>query len=201
MKIIGITGGIACGKSTLSNTLRKLGAAVWDADAASRALTAPGGRALPAIRRAFGDGVFFPEGHLDRRALGAVIFEDEDARRQLNAILHPMVFEDMEAFLRAHEGEQAVFLDVPLLYETGCDRRCHEVWCAFVPHRVQLQRLMARDGLTKEEAAARIQSQMPLEEKARRADRLIDTSGSIEESAAQLIALYRQAILSEGAHT
>ncbi|MBQ8537287.1 MAG: dephospho-CoA kinase, partial [Clostridia bacterium] len=125
MKVIGITGGIACGKSTLCNTLRDLGALVWDADAASRALTAPGGKALPAVREAFGDEVFNPDGTLNRKALGALVFNDEKARQQLNGLVHPLVYEDMEAFLCAHADEKAVFLDVPLLFETGYHTRCH----------------------------------------------------------------------------
>ncbi|MBQ2700069.1 MAG: dephospho-CoA kinase, partial [Clostridia bacterium] len=145
MKIIGVTGGIACGKSTLCNTLRELGAPVWDADASSRALTAPGGRALPAIRQAFGDTVFFSDGTLNRPKLGSIVFNNDAARQQLNGIVHPLVYEDMEAFLRENSGEQAVFLDVPLLFETGYDRRCDEVWCAWLPTQTQLERLMARD--------------------------------------------------------
>lgn len=192
MKIIGVTGGIACGKSTLCNTLRELGAKVWDADAASRALTAPEGRALPAIREAFGDGVFFPDGTLNRKALGAIVFTDESARQRLNGIVHPLVYEDMEAFLQANGHEKTVFLDVPLLFETGYDKRCHEVWCAYLPRETQLKRLMERDKLTREEALARINSQMPLEEKARLSTRLIDTSGSIEESAQRLKQLFNK---------
>ena len=194
MKIIGVTGGIACGKSTLCNTLRELGAKVWDADAASRALTAPHGKALPAIREAFGDGVFFPDGTLDRKALGAIVFNDEAARQRLNGIVHPLVYEDMETFLQANSHEKTVFLDVPLLFETGYDKRCHEVWCAYLPRETQLERLMARDGLTREEALARVQSQMPLEEKARLSTHLIDTSGTIEESAALLKSLYMKVL-------
>jgi len=194
MKIIGVTGGIACGKSTLCNTLRELGAKVWDADAASRELTAPHGKALPAIRQTFGDGVFFPDGTLNRKALGAIVFTDESARQRLNGIVHPLVYEDMEAFLRENSGEKAVFLDVPLLFETGYDRRCHEVWCAWLPSETQLERLMARDKLTREEALARISSQMPLAEKAARSTHLIDTGGSIEESAQKLKNLYNKVL-------
>ena len=177
MKLIGITGGIACGKTTLCETLRALGAPVWDADAASRQATAPGGAALPAIRAAFGEGVFTPAGELNRKALGALVFNDEKARRQLDAIVHPLVYED--------------FLDVPLLYETGYDRFCHKVWCAYVPEETQLRRLMNRDRLTRVEALARIRSQMPLSEKTRRADAVIDTSGTIAQSAQAVARLYQ----------
>ena len=194
MKIIGITGGIACGKTTLCDTLRALGAPVWDADAVSRSLTAPGGQALPAIRKAFGDGVFNPDGTLNRKALGALVYNDDAARETLNGITHPLIYADMERFTAQHRqaGTRAVFLDIPLLYETGYDRHCDGVWCAWIPAKTQLARLMERDGLTREEALSRMASQMPLDEKARRADAVIDTSGSIEESAALITALYKK---------
>ena len=193
MKIIGITGGIACGKSTLCDTLRALGAPVWDADAVSRSLTVPGGAALPAIRNAFGEGVFHPDGTLNRKALGAMVFGSEAVRQTLNALTHPLIYADMERFVAQHRqtGCKAVFLDVPLLYETGYDRHCDAVWCAWIPAETQLERLMARDGLTKEEALSRIRSQMPVEEKARRSDAVIDTRGTIAESAALVTALYK----------
>lgn len=194
MKIIGITGGIACGKSTLCGTLRALGAPVWDADAVSRGLTAPHGQALPAIRRVFGDSVFCADGTLDRKALGAVVFNDASAREALNRITHPLIYADMERFVARHRqaGTAAVFLDIPLLFETGYDRYCDAVWCARLPAEIQLSRLMARDGLTREEALSRMASQMPVDEKARRSDEVIDTSGSIEESAALITALYKK---------
>ena len=193
MKLIGITGGIACGKTTLCETLRALGAPVWDADATSRQATAPGGAALPAIRAAFGEGVFTPAGELNRKALGALVFNDEKARRQLDAIVHPLVYEDMARFVKAQAkaGACAVFLDVPLLYETGYDRFCDKVWCAYVPEETQLRRLMNRDRLTRAEALARIRSQMPLSEKTRRADAVIDTSGTIAQSAQAVARLYQ----------
>ena len=194
MKIIGITGGIACGKSTLCDTLRALGAPVWDADAVSRSLTAPGGQALPALRAAFGDSIFFPDGALNRKALGALVFGNEEARQTLNRLTHPLIYQDMERFVAHHRqaGARAVFLDVPLLYETGYDQYCDAVWCAWIPAETQLSRLMERDGLTKEEALARMASQMPMDDKARRADSVIDTRGSIEESAAFITALYQK---------
>ena len=193
MKIIGMTGGIACGKTTLCDTLRALGAPVWDADAVSRSLTAPGGQALPAIWEAFGDGVFHPDGTLNRKALGALVFNDAAARETLNGLTHPLIYEDMKRFVAHHRqaGTNAVFLDVPLLYETGYDQYCDAVWCAWIPAETQLARLMERDGLTREEALSRMASQMPVDEKARQADQVIDTRGSIEESAALITALYK----------
>ena len=184
--ILGLTGGIASGKTNLTDALRAHGARVADADEISRALTAPGGEALPAIREAFGNAVFHGD-ELDRRALGQAVFSDEDARRKLEAILHPMVLDAMRAQSR---GGGITVWCVPLLFETGMDRFCDEVWCAYVPKAVQLERLMKRSALTRKEAAARIASQLPNAERRRRADRVISTAGTREESAAEIIRLY-----------
>ena len=156
--VLGLTGGIACGKSHVAAELRALGVPVLDADAISRAVTAEGGEALPAIRAAFGEGVFDGDA-LDRRALGRIVFADDEKRRRLEEIIHPLVTARM---LRetAEAGAPIVGWDVPLLYETGLDALCDEVWCAWIPRAVQLSRLMARDGLTRAEAEDRIRSQM-----------------------------------------
>ena len=182
MRVIGLTGGIACGKSTISAALREMGAAVIDGDVLSRALTAPGGPARPAIREHFGDGVFHPDGSLDRRALGAAIFSNDEARARLDAIMQPMLLTMiLEGIERARQsGAPLCVLDMPLLYEAGLDRLCDRVWCAWIPRETQLERLMARDGFTLAEAEARLRSQLPADEKATRADVVIDTSGSIQ---------------------
>ena len=182
MKVLGLTGGIACGKSNISQTLAELGAVIVDGDLLSRELTAPGGAALPAIRDAFGDGVFHPDGTLNRRALGAVVFADDAARAQLDGLMQPML---RELILRRIEearssGAAVCVLDMPLLYEKELDVLCDRVWCAYIPRATQLERLMQRDGFTLEEAEMRLNSQLPAEEKAARADVVIDTSGSIQ---------------------
>lgn len=186
--VIGLTGGIACGKSNLSAALRTAGARIIDADQVSHALTAPGGAALPAIRAAFGDEVFAGNA-LNRQALGTLVFGDEKVRARLNAIVHPLVFQEMRRQLDACTG--AAVLDVPLLFECGMDTWCDEIWCAYLPQREQVKRLMARDGLTRAEALRRIRSQMPTREKARRADRVIRTDGSREQSAQIVLSLWR----------
>ena len=186
--VIGLTGGIACGKSNLSAALRAAGAQVIDADAISRAATAPGGPALPAIRETFGNAVFDGDA-LNRRALGRLVFEDSAARAALNAIVHPLVLSEMRREIDSRDG--IVFLDVPLLYECGLERWCDEVWCAYVPQREQLRRLQARDGLTEKEALARIRAQTPPREKARRADQIIRTDGSRESSAQIVLSLWQ----------
>ena len=192
MRVIGLTGGIACGKSTISAALRDMGATVIDGDVLSRALTVPGGPALPAIRERFGDGVFHPDGNLDRRALGDVIFASDEARARLDAIMQPMLLQMILDGIESarQSGSPLCVLDMPLLYEAGLDRLCDRVWCAWIPRETQLQRLMERDGFTLDEAEARLRSQLPAEEKAARADVVIDTSGSIQYTRDKLPPLF-----------
>lgn len=192
--VIGLTGGIACGKTNLSNALRAHGVHVVDADEISRSLTAKGGEALPAIRAAFGDAVFSGE-ELDRSSLAREIFSDEKKRAILNGILHPLIFDRMR---REIEGdENPVVLDVPLLFETGLDEWCDEIWCAYVPQKEQAKRLQKRSGVSFREAMRRIHSQMSTREKARRSTHVIHTIGSKENSAAIVLSLWQQ-IPSEG---
>ena len=193
--VIGLTGGISTGKTNISAALKEIGAYVADADEISHALTAKNGAALPAIRKAFGDKVFDGD-TLNRRALGSIIFSDEQSRETLNNILHPMIFERIKEDIRHAEqkGFPAVILDVPLLYETGYDKICHEIWVSYVPQKEQLKRLCERDGITQKQALQKIRSQMPAIEKKRRADRVINTSGTLEESAAIAQKMYRETL-------
>ena len=186
--VIGITGGIACGKTNLTDALKRCGAAVIDADEVSRALTAPGGKALAPIRAVFGDDVF-RDGDLDRRALGGIVFSDPDKKKQLEDILHPMIRDRISFLLDKSEG--IVFLSAPLLFECGYEKSCDEVWCAYVPQKEQLRRLMARDVLTRAEAMKRIGSQWSAFKKARLSDVVIRTDGTPEESAEKVTGLYR----------
>lgn len=192
MRTIGLTGSIACGKSNVSAVLRELGAAVVDGDLLSRELTAPGGPALPAIREAFGGGVFHADGTLNRRALGDVVFASDAARKRLDGLMQPLL---RSLILRRMEearagGAKICVLDMPLLFEAGLDTLCDTVWCVHLPREEQLRRLMARDGLTLSQAEARLRSQLSSEEKAARAQVVIDTSGSIDETRAMIPALY-----------
>ena len=129
MRIIGLTGGIACGKSTISLTLKSLGATIIDGDQLSRALTQPGGLALPAIRAEFGSEVFHADGTLDRRALGSLIFASDERRHALDDLMQPLLREMIEReILRAKEGGAKIcVLDMPLLYEAGLDGLCNTV--------------------------------------------------------------------------
>ena len=196
MLVLGLTGGIACGKSTISLTLRELGAVIVDGDVLSRELTAPNGPALPDIRRAFGDSVFHSDGTLNRRKLGSVVFADDKARETLDGIMQPLlltlILRDIEDARNA--GAAVCVLDMPLLYEKGLERLCDRVWCACIPRQTQLVRLMERDDFTMQEAESRLNSQLPAEEKAARADVVIDTSGPMDYTKRYVISLYAQEV-------
>ncbi len=191
--LIGLTGGVSTGKSTVLATLNDLGAVILSADEVSHRLTAPGGEALPAIRASFGDGVFRPDGTLDRRALGEIVFHDVASRRALEAIIHPAVQREMlrEVAEAEKAGAKVVVMEVPLLYETGMDALCDQVWVTSLDPEAQVMRLMNRDRLTREQALARIESQMPLAEKAARADVVIRTDRTPQEVQKEVVHLYR----------
>lgn len=194
MLVLGLTGGIACGKSNVSDVLQQLGAVIVDGDILSRRLTGPGGPALPAIRDAFGGDVFSPDGTLDRKALGELVFGDDTARKKLDDLIQPalksMILEEMDS--AQSRGAEVCVLDMPLLYEKNLEPLCDRVWAVYVPLETQLERLMARDGYSPRQAGARVRSQMSALEKAERADVVIDTSGTIEETRAKIPALYEK---------
>ena len=186
---IGLTGSIACGKSAVSQYLRELGYFVADADAISRSLTAPGGRALPLLREAFGDGIFDGD-VLNRRRLGDIVFGDADRRAQLSAILHPLILSTFQAELEAHDAPDAlVFGDVPLLYECNMAQMFDRIMVVSAPRETQIARLLSRDGLSREDAERRIDAQMPLAQKCALADAVINTDGPMENTRAQVRAL------------
>ncbi|MBR5111292.1 MAG: dephospho-CoA kinase [Clostridia bacterium] len=189
--VIGLTGGIACGKSNLSKALKEHGVPVIDADEISRALTARNGAALPAIRERFGDRVFDGD-ELNRRALSDIVFSDPKELEALNGILHPMVLAEIHRQIDETEGP--VVMDVPLLYEVGMDSWCQEIWCAYVPQKEQVRRVRKRGAITWKEALRRIHSQMPVMEKRRLADHVIRTEGPKAESAEIALGLWRDAL-------
>lgn len=192
MKIIGLTGGIACGKTTVADMLKELGASIIDADAISHELTAPGGEALPGIREAFGRLVFFPDGTLNREVLGALVFSNEAERETLNKVTHPLILnrlkEDIETCRKM--GALIVVLDVPLLFEVGAEKLVDITVCTTSPEEVQIERMRTRSGLGREQAIKRIQSQMPLSEKEARADVVLDTNKPIDELQQEVLKLY-----------
>ena len=194
--IIGLTGGIGTGKSEAAKFLETLGAVQVDADEISHGLTAPGAEALPEIREAFGNGVFEPDGSLNRRELARVAFEDPGNRRKLEAILHPRVQREMMRMidLAAEEGVKVVFLNVPLLFETGVDALCDETWVLLANPETQVARVMMRDRVEREDVEIRIVNQMANEEKAARATVVVSTDRPIEKTQAELAALYQQVL-------
>ena len=192
MLTIALTGGIACGKSTVSSMLAQLGASIIDADAISHELTAPGGEALPGIREAFGRLVFFPDGTLNREVLGALVFSNEAERETLNKVTHPLILnrlkEDIETCRKM--GALIVVLDVPLLFEVGAEKLVDITVCTTSPEEVQIERMRTRSGLGREQAIKRIQSQMPLSEKEALADVVLDTNKPIDELQQEVLKLY-----------
>ena len=196
MKVIGLTGGIACGKSTASAYLKELGACIVDTDGISRATTKKGGKGYYAVLEHFGRDLLLENGEIDRRKLGGIVFADEKKRQELNALIHPIVIEESKEQMQAARdaGYNVCILDVPLLFESGMETLCDETWLVYVPREEQIRRINERDGLDEKAAAARIDSQMPLEEKMRRADRAIDTSGTIEETQAKLKKLWEESV-------
>ena len=202
MRIIGLTGGIASGKSSVAALLERLGAAVIDADQLAREVVEPGEGALAAIVAAFGDRVLNGDGTLNRAALGALVFADPEARRTLESITHPAIRRRAEERLERlrQAGTRTAFYVAPLLIEAGIVSRVHEVWVVYLDQETQLQRLMARDGLGREAALARIASQMPMEQKKRLGRVVIDNRGSREDLEAQVLRLWRDEVLrKEGA--
>jgi len=197
VRLVGLTGGIASGKSTFSSLLRERGVPVIDADALSRAVVAPGSPALARIAEAFGAEMLLPDGSLDRRRLGARVFADPGARQRLEAITHPAIRDAMieEVARLAGGGHDLVIYDVPLLYEVGLDGAVDSVVVVWTPRAVQLERLERRDALTLAEAEARLEAQLPLDEKAGRADFVVENRGppeALAEKADRLLADLRQ---------
>ncbi len=182
MRVVGLTGGIGSGKSTFAAALRARGVPVLDADALAREAVAPGSPALAEIARALGPAAIGPDGALDRRKVAALVFADPAARRRLEAITHPAVRRAMldETVRLAAEGRPLAFYDVPLLYEVGLDRDLDSVAVVYAPRELQRDRLVRRDGLSPAEADARLAAQLDIEEKARRADFVVDNSGPPE---------------------
>ena len=173
MRILGLTGSIGMGKSVAANTFRRLGIPVHDADAAVHRLTAPNGRAIAAIAKAFPGTV--KEGVLDRKALGSRVFADKQALTRLEKILHPMVRDAQRQFLSANSRKRLVVLDIPLLFEKGNERRCHAVLVVTTSRAIQRQRVLRRPGMTMQKFADILKNQMPDAEKRRRADFVVPT--------------------------
>lgn len=186
--ILGLTGGIATGKSLVSDYFRSRGYPVIDADQVSRQVVEVGSAGLNQVADHFGSHILLETGELDRKKLGRLIFSDSEKRKELNAILHPII--RAEIFNRLdhlkQEGHDLIVLDLPLLFESGYEDHVDQVMVIHIDEDLQMERLMKRDELSREEALQRIQAQMPLEEKMKRAHILIDNSRSKDETCRQL---------------
>lgn len=180
MRVVGLTGGIGTGKSTVSAMLRELGATVIDADEATRAVQAPGSPGLRRLVEEFGQGILTPEGALDRAAMADIAFRDPEARRRLNGIVHPLVRQWMAERQQeaAERGDRVVVLDIPLLFETRGAGAFETVILVYAPDEVAAERLVAQRGLSEDQARARIAAQMPIDEKRKLATHVIDNTGS-----------------------
>lgn len=184
--LIGITGGIATGKSTLTNMLRKKGYKVIDADIISREVVDIGKPAYYDIVSFFGQGILLEDKNINRKKLGKLIFSYSDLRKKLNEIVHPRVFEEIFTEIQnSCKDNQLVFVDIPLLFETIKKPKPNglnfdEIWVVYIDYDTQLKRLMARDNITEDEAVLKINSQMSLEEKAKMATRVIYNDKDID---------------------
>lgn len=188
MKIIGLTGGIASGKSTVATELRKQNVPVFDADEVSRNAVAKGSKGLALVAEAFGVEYLTADGEMDRTKISQLVFSDKEALKTLEGILHKIVWDEAEAFLAEAREQKAklAVLDVPLLIETKWHERVDLVWLVAVSKEQQIKRAMIRSGMTEEEVKARIAAQMSLEDKKKFADVVLDNSGALEETLEQV---------------
>ncbi len=188
LRVFGLTGGIASGKSTVAALLRERGVPVVDADELAREALAPGSDGLREVVAAFGAGVLAADGSLERKKLGSLVFRDAEARKRLNAITHPIVRRLSQQRFAALEaaGIELAAYDVPLLFEVGLEQALRPVVLVATSEAAQLARLQARDGLSGDEAQARIDAQLPLTEKRARADHVLENDGTPGDLAAQV---------------
>jgi dephospho-CoA kinase len=192
---VGLTGSIAVGKSYVSGVFAELGCRVLDADETAREVVAPGAPALSDVVAAFGSEVLQSDGTLDRARLGALVFADPDKRARLNAILHPYIIARQDERLREWESEQPnaiAIVDAALMIESGGYKRFDRLIVVHCRAEVQLERLMARSNLSRDEAEQRVAAQMPQEEKKKFADYLIDTSEGFDSARVRTIEVYQE---------
>ena len=190
-KIIGITGGIATGKSTVSNMIRKMGYKVIDADIIAREVVQKGKPAYEEIVKCFGDTIIDEFGNINRKKLGNIIFIDEKKREKLNSITHPYIMEAIKQSIDDNMGEKIIFLDIPLLIEALDNLKDYniyldEIWLVYIDEESQIQRLMERDNISRREALNKIKAQMPMELKKKYATEVLDNRGSIADLEAQV---------------
>ncbi len=192
-RYFGLTGGIACGKSTVAAMFRDLGAYIIDADKIGHEMLLTSSAAFPEIVAAFGRGILDSAGQIDRKKLGPLAFSDSAKLQQLNRIVHPRIIKRTGQLAAEHCAKNhgaVVIVDAALIYETGISGSFVKTTVAWCRPEQQVERLMSKTSLSREEAGRRIASQMPAEEKRRRADFVVDCSGSLEETRRQVEALY-----------
>ena len=191
---IGLTGGIASGKSVVTQYLRDMGAPVFDADAASRRAVAKGTPGLQQVLQVLGSEYATPDGNLDRPKVAAKVFHDQAARKKLEAVIHKIVWQEATAFMKqaSAQGSRVVFLDVPLLIECGWQDQVDQVWLVSLPREEQVRRAMLRDGTSAAQVEARIGTQLSLEAKKKFADLVIDNSGSLGNTKKQVAAAWEK---------
>ena len=183
MKIVGLTGGISSGKSTVSSYLKQLKIPVIDADEVARKVVEPNSQGAIEIRKTFGNDVFEEDGSLNRQKLGELVFSNAENRQKLDELLQPlikiMILDEIE--VHRQNGENMIVLDLPLLFEKHYEELCEEIIVVYVPEELQLERLMKRNQYTKQEALSRIDSQLSIEEKRKRATVLLDNQDTIQQ--------------------
>ena len=185
---IGLTGGIATGKSTVSNYLKELAYPLVDADVVARQLVEPGQEGLERLVARFGREILDESGALNRQVFGQRLFGNTQLRQEVDQLLHPLIYEALEGESQrlAQAGAALAFFDIPLLYETGYDQKMDQVWVVYLPHDLQVERLMARNGWNQGQAEAAIASQASIETKRQGADLVIDNQGSLAATFAQV---------------
>lgn len=186
-RVLGLTGGIACGKSTISNYLKKLGIPVIDADECSRVVVEKGSNGLEKLTEIFGNKILENDGTLNRKALGQIVFSDSEQLSLLNSVMEPLIREEISRRMNQEKNADFVVLDAPLLIEQHYDKICDFIMTVDVPKEIQLERLIERDKLSEDEAKSRIESQLSSRERNRFADVVIDSSGTVEQTRKQVI--------------
>lgn len=192
--LVGLTGGIASGKSTVSNILNEIGIPVIDADLIAREVVKPGKPAWQKIVNTFGNEVLLSNQQLDREELGRIIFENSKAKEKLDQITHPEIIKKLKERIEnlQAQGAEIIIADVPLLIETGMVDFFDEIWVVYVSRQTQLNRLMNRDEIDYQTAVNKIEAQMPLKEKKEYADRLIVNEGDKEDLKDTVLSIWRE---------
>jgi dephospho-CoA kinase len=190
---IGLTGGLATGKSFVGEQLSRLGCRLLKADELGHAVLERGGEAYQPVVDAFGPGILLPSGEIERKRLAGIVFRDDAKLKLLNSLVHPAVFSREEAWLQQVEDadpDALAVIEAAILVETGSYRNFHKLVVVVCGEEQQIERAMARDGITRDQALERVRRQMPLEEKRKFADYLIDTSRTTDDTVAQVVHLY-----------